>query len=86
MSTQPQARSVSSKVRRNHFNSVDYTGRIDIKEETIVQEVMKNGNKHYHYTSKYKQDVPSRTVRSPEKENGSVLPSVDRPIRTVIKL
>jgi site-specific DNA recombinase len=64
----------------------EVAGRINIKEETIVQEVMKNGKKHYHYTSKYKQDVPSRTVRAPEKENGSVLPSVDRPIRTVIKL
>lgn len=64
----------------------EVAGRLDIKEETVVQEVIKNGKKHYHYSSKCKHEGKSRTVRTPEKENGSVLPGIDRPIRTVIKL
>lgn len=64
----------------------EVAGRLDIKEETVVQEVIKNGKKHYHYSSKCKHEGQSRTVRTPEKENGSLLPSVNRPIRTVIKL
>lgn len=64
----------------------EVAGRLDIKEETLVQEVMKNGKKHYRYTSKHKHPDQFRTVRTPEKENGSLLPSVNRPIRTVIKL
>lgn len=64
----------------------EVAGMLDIKEEIVVQEVIKDGKKHYRYTSKYQREGQSRTVRTPEKENGSILPSVDRSIRTVIKL
>lgn len=64
----------------------EIVGELNIKEETVVKEVMKNGKKHYSYSRKHKQEEQYRTARAPEKENGSLLPSVDRPIRTVIKL
>lgn len=60
--------------------------RLEIKEEIIVKEEEKNGKKHYSYTSKSKQAEHSREVRATKKENGSILQSVHRPIRTVIKL
>jgi len=60
--------------------------RLNIKEETIVKESIKDGKKHYSYTSKSKQAEHSRTARTTEKENGGILQSIDRPIRTVIKL
>jgi site-specific DNA recombinase len=60
--------------------------RLNIKEETIVKESIKDGKKHYSYTSKSKQNEPCRNNRTTEKENGSILQSVNRPIRTVIKL
>lgn len=60
--------------------------RLDIKEETIVKEVIKDGKKHYSYSSKNKPIQPRRESRTTEKENGRLLPSVNRPIRTVIKL
>lgn len=64
----------------------EVAGRLDIKKEIVVQEVIKDGKKHYRYSSKCKHEDQSRTIRTPEKENGSVLPGIDRPIRTVIKL
>lgn len=60
--------------------------RLNIKEETIVKESVKDGKKHYSYTSKSRPAEHSRADRTAEKENGSLLQSVDRPIRTVIKL
>jgi len=60
--------------------------RINIKEETIVKEIIKNGKKHYSYTSKSKQAEHIGADRTTEKENGGILQSVDGPIRTVIKL
>lgn len=64
----------------------EVAGRLDIKAKIFVQEVIKDGKKHYRYTSKCKHEDQSRAVRTPENKNGSLLPSVDRPIRTVIKL
>ncbi len=64
----------------------EVAGRLDIKEEIMVQEVIKDGKKHYRYTSKYKFYEQPPTVGTPEKENGGLLPGIDRPIRTVIKL
>lgn len=64
----------------------EVVGRLNIKEETTVKEVLKDGKKHYSYSSNGNQFEQLRPVRTPEKENGSVLPSVDRPIRTIIKL
>lgn len=60
--------------------------RINIKEEVIVEEEIKNGEKYYSYTSKGKQNKSRREFRTTESENGSILQGFDRPIRTVIKL
>lgn len=60
--------------------------RLDIKEPTVVKEEMKDGKKHYCYSGKVEQNQPCTEYRNTEKENGSILQSFDRPIRTVIKL
>jgi len=60
--------------------------RLNIKEEIIVKEEVKDGKKHYSYTCKSKQNQFSTNHRTTEKENGSLLQSINRPIRTVIKL
>ncbi|WP_346914259.1 recombinase family protein [Clostridium sp.] len=61
--------------------------RLNIKEETIVKEKVKDGKKHYSYTCKNQQSKCSNTEHKiTEKENGSLLQSINRPIRTVIKL
>jgi len=60
--------------------------RLNIKEEIIVREEVKDGKKHYSYTCKSKQDELSRANTATEKEDGSLLQSVNRSIRTVIKL
>ena len=60
---------------------------LNIAEQTVIEEVVKNGKKHYCYTSKadFGCGIRNSTV-SAEIEDGSVLPSVNRPRRTVIKL
>ncbi|MCM8710835.1 recombinase family protein [Clostridium sp. SYSU_GA19001] len=60
--------------------------RLNIEEPIIVREDVKDGKKYYSYTCKSKQDQLSRTSTAAEKENGSLLQSINRPIRTVIKL
>lgn len=64
----------------------EVVSRLNIIEETVVKEEIRNGKKHYSYTSKSKQGEYSRESRATEKENGGILQSVNRPIRTVIKL
>lgn len=59
---------------------------LNLEEETIVEEGIKDGKKHYIYTSKNKKHKPSREPRATEKENGSILQSINRPIRTTIQL
>lgn len=60
---------------------------LNITEQTVVEKVIQNGKKHYCYTSKADSDCGIRnSASSTETENGSVLPSVNRPRRTVIKL
>lgn len=60
---------------------------LNITEQTVIEEVVKNGKKHYCYTSKADFDCGIRnSTVSVEIEDGSVLPSVNRPRRTVIKL
>lgn len=61
-------------------------GSLNIEEETIVKEVLKDGKKHYIYTSKNEKHESCRKPTTTEKENGSILQSVNRPIRTVIQL
>ena len=60
---------------------------LNIAEQTVVEEVIRNGKKHYSYTSKADFDCGIRnSTVSAEVEDGSVLQSVNRPRRTVIKL
>ena len=60
---------------------------LNIAEQTVIEEVVKNGKKHYCYTSKADFDCGIRnSTVSAEIKDGSVLPSVNRPRRTVIKL
>ena len=60
---------------------------LNITEQTVIEEVVKNGKKHYCYTSKADFDCGIRnSTVSAEIEDSSILPSVNRPRRTVIKL
>ena len=60
---------------------------LNIAEQTVIEKVVKNGKKHYSYTSKADFDCGIRnSTVSAEIKDGSVLPSVNRPRRTVIKL
>lgn len=60
---------------------------LSITEQTVVEEEIRNGKKHYSYTSKADFDCGIRnSTGGAETENGSVLPGVNRPRRTVIKL
>lgn len=60
--------------------------RLNIIEEVIVEEEVKDGKKYYSYTCKSRQEQSSGANTAAEKENGSILQSINRPIRTVIKL
>jgi len=60
--------------------------RVNIQGPTVVKEVMKNGKKHYRYTSQDQSNKPCGKHKTPEKENGGVLQGVNQPGRTVIKL
>lgn len=64
----------------------DVISRLNIKEEIIVREEVKDGKKHYSYTCKSKQGQSRGANTAAKKENGSLLQSINRPIRTVIKL
>ncbi|MDD2494641.1 MAG: recombinase family protein [Tissierellia bacterium] len=59
---------------------------LNIDKETIVEEVIRGGKKHYIYSSKNEKYKPCREPRTAEKENGSLLQGVNRPIRAVVKL
>lgn len=64
----------------------DIVSRLNIKEETIVKEEVRNGKKYYSYTSKRTQNQHSTNNRIAQKENGGILQGINRPGRTVIKL
>ena len=56
---------------------------LNITEQTVIEEVVKNGKKHYCYTSKADFDCGIRnSTLSAEIEDGGVLPSVNRPTST----
>lgn len=59
---------------------------VNIQGPILVEEVIKDGKKDYRYSSQGQSDKPRREYKTSEKADGGVLPSVDRPIRTVIKL
>lgn len=59
----------------------------NITEPTVIEEVVKDGKKHYCYTSKADYDSGIRSSEQyKEASDGGVLPGVNRPRRTVIKL
>lgn len=60
---------------------------LNITGQTVVEEVIQNGKKHYCYTPKADFDCGIRnSADCAETENGSVLQGINRPRRTVIKL
>ena len=64
----------------------DVIGRMNIQTKTVVEEVMKNGKKHYRYTSKGEPDKPCGKSGIKEKTRGRILPGIDRSGRATIKL
>ncbi len=60
--------------------------RLNIKEATIVKEEIKDGKKCYSYTSEKGSGEFSSKAVTNKTENGCLLQSFNRPIRTVIKL
>ena len=59
----------------------------NITKKTVIEEVIINGEKYYSYTSKSDYDNGIRNKPSiPTDKDGGVLPSVNRPRRTAIKL
>ncbi|AOR22741.1 recombinase family protein [Clostridium taeniosporum] len=60
--------------------------KLNIKEETVVKEEIRNGKKYYSYTCKSQQNQYSTIGKVTEKENGCILQGINRPSRTVIKL
>jgi uncharacterized C2H2 Zn-finger protein len=59
---------------------------LSFSEPMVVEEAIINGEKHYSYTSKREYDSGKRASFDCKEESGSVLPSVHRSRRTVIKL
>lgn len=60
--------------------------KLNIKEETIVKEEVKDGKKHYSYTSKREPSKFDRTYREKKKKSSSILQSIYRPVGATIKL
>jgi len=60
--------------------------KLNISEPTIVKEEIRNGKKHYSYTGKSKQNEYGTKRRTTEKENGGILPCINRPDRAAIQL
>lgn len=58
----------------------------NITQQTIIWEEIKNGEKHYRYTGKEPGERRQSDRNTPEKENGCILPSIHRSIRTTLKL
>lgn len=56
-------------------------------EQTVVEEVVENGKKHYRYTGKTEFEHRGEGgTECTEASNGGVLPGVNRPRRAIIKL
>ena len=60
--------------------------RLNIQNETVVEEVLRYGEKHYRYTRKAQSHQPCGKPGAEEKTRSSVLPGINRSGRTVIKL
>lgn len=61
-------------------------GKLNIRTQTVVEEMVKSGKKHYRYTSKGEPDKPCEKLRVTEKTCSRILPGIDRSGRAVIKL
>jgi DNA invertase Pin-like site-specific DNA recombinase len=61
-------------------------GRVNIQRETVVEEVVKNGQKNYRYTSRSQSEQSGGKLGAEKDKSGGLLPSIDRSSRTVIKL
>ena len=59
---------------------------LSFSEPMVVEEVIKDGEKHYGYTSKAAYDNGERAADRIEEERSSVLPRINRSRRTVIEL
>lgn len=65
----------------------DIVSKLSIKTETIVREEIKDGKKHYSYSSKYSESKESiREQDYQKKKNGRVLQGINKSGRAVIKL
>ncbi len=64
----------------------DIVSKVIIKQKIVVEEVFKNGKKHYRYTGKSEQNKSSGKCDDSKEKSGSILPGIDRSGRTVIKL
>lgn len=60
-------------------------GKLNIYTKTVVEEVIKNGKKHYRYTSQVEQDKPCGKPAAQEKARGRILPGIHRSGRTVVQ-
>lgn len=58
----------------------------NITEQTVVEEEIVNGKKYYRYTCKSEYDKRNTEQQTAEIKSSSLLPSVNRQRRTVIKL
>ena len=64
----------------------DAVSRLNIQEKTVVEEVLRHGEKHYRYTRKDEPNQPGGRPAATEKKNRCVLPGIHRSGRTVIQL
>jgi DNA invertase Pin-like site-specific DNA recombinase len=60
--------------------------RMNIQSETVVEEMLRYGEKHYRYTRKAQSHQPCGKPAAEEKTRSRILPDIDRSGRTVIKL
>jgi len=67
--------------------SDEEVSKLNINKKTVVEEVIIDGEKYYSYTGKEDFDRGVRQEpKTPTIKDGSILPRVNRPRRTAIKL
>ena len=64
----------------------DAVSRLNIQEKTVVEEVLRHGEKHYRYTRQTEPNQLGGRPAAAEKKNRCVLPGIHRSGRTVIQL
>ena len=63
----------------------DAVSRLNIQEKTVVEEVLRNGEKHYRYTRKAEPEQSGGKPATAEKTNRCLLPGIHRSGRTVVQ-